>query len=221
MNINTKQYIEKYIKIRNKAGKIIDFKLNSPQQRLYDVIKEQKQQNKPVRVLILKARQLGFSTVTGSILFKETTTKFNVNTGIITHLDEATTNLFNMSKLMYDNLPKEMQPSIKNSNAKELIFNNDKGTGLNSKIRCMTAGSSGVGRSYTYTNLHISELAFWPGDKKETMTGLLQAVPNLPGTMIIIESTANGFDYFKEMWDKAVAGENDFVPLFVGWNECN
>ena len=83
----------------------------------------------------------------------------------------------------------------------------------------MTAGSGGVGRSYTFTNLHISELAFWPGNKKETMTGLLQAVPNLPDTMIIVESTANGFEYFKEIWDKAVKGENDFVPLFVGWNE--
>ena len=221
MNINTKQYIEKYIKIRDKAGKIIDFKLNKPQQKLYNVIKEQKQQNKPVRIIILKARQMGFSTLSESILFKETTTKFNVNTGIITHQDDATTNLFNMSKLMYENLPDVMKPSIKASNAKELIFNNDIGTGLNSKIRCMTAGSSGVGRSYTYTNLHISELAFWPGDKKETMTGLLQAVPNLPGTMIIIESTANGFEYFKEMWDKAVSGENDFVPLFVGWNELD
>ena len=65
MNINTKQYIEKYIKIRNKANKIIDFKLNKPQQKLYNVIKEQKQQNKPVRIIILKARQMGFSTLSG------------------------------------------------------------------------------------------------------------------------------------------------------------
>lgn len=219
MNINTKKYIEKYVKIRNKAGDIIDFRLNIPQQRLYDIIKEQKKQNKPVRVIILKARQMGFSTLTESILFKETITKFNVNTGIITHQDEATTNLFNMSKLMYDCLPQEMKPSRKNCNAKDLIFDNDDGTGLKSKIRCMTAGGQGVGRSYTFNNLHISELAFWPGDKKATMTGLLQAVPNLPNTMIIIESTANGFEYFKELWDKAVKGENDFIPLFVGWNE--
>lgn len=219
MSINTKQYIEQYIKIRDKSSNLIDFKLNEPQQRLYDVIKEQKKLGKPVRIIILKARQMGFSTLTESILFKETITKFNVNTGIITHQDEATTNLFNMSKLMYDCLPKEMQPSRKSCNAKDLIFDNDSGTGLKSKIRCMTAGGQGVGRSYTFNNLHISELAFWPGDKKATMTGLLQAVPNLPNTMIIIESTANGFEYFKEIWDKAVKGENDFIPLFVGWNE--
>lgn len=219
MSINTKQYIERYVKIRDKAGNIIDFIINEPQQRLYDIIKKLKKEKKPIRIVILKARQMGFSTITESILFKETTTKFNVNTGIITHQDEATTNLFNMSKRIYDYLPDEMKPSLKNSNAKELIFDNEQGTGLKSKIKCMTAGGKGVGRSDTFNNLHISELAFWPGDKKITLTGLLQAVPNLPNTIVIIESTANGFEYFKEIWDKAVKGENDFIPLFVGWNE--
>ena len=214
MNINTKKY-----KIRDKAGSIIDFTLNEPQQRLYDIIKEQRKLKKPVRIIILKARQMGFSTLTESILFKETATKFNINTGIIAHKEEATTNLFNMSKRMYANLPDEMKPSLKNSNAKELIFDNYEGTGLKSKIKCMTAGSDGVGRSDTFNNLHISELAFWVGDKKSTMTGLLQAVPNLPNTMIIIESTANGFEYYKDLWDMAVKGESDFIPLFVGWNE--
>ena len=219
MNINTKKYLEKYIKIRDKAGKIVDFKLNSPQQRLYDIIKEQKQAKKPVRIIILKARQMGFSTLTESILFKETVTKFNRRTGIITHLSTATTNLFNMSKLMLDNLPEDMKPSVKKSNAQELIFDNESGTGLKSKIKCMTAGTSGVGRSDTFDNLHLSELAFWEGDVTATLTGLFQAVPNLPDTMIIIESTANGYEKFKELWEQAVNGESDFIPLFVAWFE--
>ena len=219
MNINTQKYIEEFIKIRNKEGRIVNFKLNNPQQRLYNIIKEQKKANKPVRIIILKARQMGFSTLTESILFKDTVTKFNRRTGIITHLDTATTNLFNMSKLMLDNLPDELKPSIKNSNAKELIFDNDTGTGLKSKIKCMTAGTSGVGRSDTFDNLHLSELAFWQGDVTATLTGLFQAVPNLPDTMIIIESTANGFEKFKELWDQAVNGDNDYIPLFVAWYE--
>lgn len=219
MNINTKEYIERYIKIRNKDGKIVDLKLNNPQQRLYDIIKEQKKANKPVRIIILKARQMGFSTLTESILFKDTVTKFNRRTGIITHLASATTNLFNMSKLMLDNLPGDMKPSIKRSNAQELIFDNDRGTGLKSRIKCMTAGTSGVGRSDTFDNLHLSELAFWEGDVTSTLTGLFQAVPNLPNTMIIIESTANGYEKFKELWDQAVNGESDFIPLFVAWYE--
>lgn len=219
MSINTKKYIEQFVKIRDKSGHIIDFKLNEPQQKLYDIIKEQKKLGKPVRIIILKARQMGFSTLTESILFKETATKFNVNTGIIAHKEEATTNLFTMSKRIYDNLPEEIKPAKKSSNAKELIFDNKEGTGLKSKIKCMTAGADGVGRSDTFNNLHISELAFWGDGAKETMLGLMQAVPNLPNTMVIIESTANGYEYFKDMWDKAVKGESDFIPLFVGWQD--
>lgn len=219
MTINTKKYIENFIKIRDKAGKVIPFNLNQPQLKLYEVIKNQKQQKKPIRVIILKARQMGFSTLTEAILFKETATKFNVNTGVIAHKEEATNNLFTMFKRMYENLPIEMKPSKKNSNAKELIFDNAKGDGLKSKVKCMTAGGEGVGRSDTFNNLHISELAFWSGNKQTTMTGLLQAVPNLPNTMIIIESTANGFEFFKTLWDRAVKGESDFIPLFVAWYE--
>ena len=221
MNINTKKYVENFIKIRNKEGKIVNLKLNKPQQKLYNVIKKFKKEQKPVRIIILKARQMGFSTATESFLFKDTVTKFNRRTGIITHLDTATTNLFSMSKLMYEQLPQELKPSVRASNAKELIFDNDQGTGLKSKIKCMTAGTSGVGRSDTFDNLHLSELAFWQGDVKETLTGLFQAVPNLPDTMIIIESTANGYETFKELWDKAVAGENDYYPLFVAWYEMD
>ena len=219
MNINTKKYIEEFLKIKDKKSQIIPFKLNFPQQKLYDVIKQEKRLKKPVRIIILKARQMGFSTLTEAILFKETATKFNVSTGIITHQEDATTNLFNMSKLFYTELPSEIRPQILNSNAKELIFNNREGTGLNSKIRCMTAGSKGVGRSATYNKLHISELAFWQGDKKEILTGLLQTVPYTEDSMVIIESTANGFDYYKTMWDEAVRGDNDYIPVFIGWND--
>ena len=221
MNINTKKYIEEYIKIRDKEGKIVGFKLNQGQMKLYNAIKKQHDEGKPIRVIVLKARQIGFSTLTESIIFKNTATKFNINSGIITHKEEATTNLFNMSKRMYDNLPLEIKPALKRSNAKELIFDNENGTGLKSKIKCMTAGSQGVGRSDTFNYLHISELAFWGNGAKETAIGLFQAVPNLPNTMIVIESTANGFEYFKSLWDMAVKGESDFIPVFVGWNDLD
>lgn len=219
MSINTKKYIEKYIKIRTKASTVIPLRLNQAQMRLYNIIKEQKDLGKPVRIIILKARQLGFSTITEGIFFKDTATKRNVNTAIVAHKEESTTNLFNMTKLMYNELPEQLKPQIKASNAKELIFNDKNGTGLNSKIKCMTAGGEGVGRSDTINNLHISELGFWKGKKKEILLGLLQAVPNNPNTMVIVESTANGYEYFKEMWDDAVAGRSDYIPLFVGWNE--
>lgn len=219
MSINTKKYIESYIKIRDKKGNVIPLKLNEPQLKYYNVVKKLHEEKKPIRIIILKARQMGFSTETESIIFKNVVTNHNYNAGIVAHKEDSTTNLFNMSKRMLEYLPESIKPEQKKSNAKELVFNNEEGTGLDSKIKCMTAGGKGIGRSDTFTALHLSELAFWEGNKQDTLLGLLQAVPNIPESIVIIESTANGFDYFKELWDKSVAGENDFYPLFVGWNE--
>ena len=221
MSINTKAYIENYIKIRDKNNNIVPLVLNEPQLQYYNVIKKMHQARKPIRIIILKARQMGFSTVTEAIIFKNVVTHHNYNAGIVAHKEDSTANLFNMSKRMLEYLPEDIKPERKKSNAKELVFNNEQGTGLDSRMKVMTAGGKGIGRSDTFTALHLSELAFWEGDKKATMTGLLQAVPNTPESMIIIESTANGYEYFKEMWDRAVAGESDFYPLFVGWNELD
>ena len=58
MQINTKKYVENFIKIRSKAGQIVQLKLNKPQMKLYNLIKKQKEEKKPIRIIILKARQL-------------------------------------------------------------------------------------------------------------------------------------------------------------------
>lgn len=57
LRINIKKYIENYVKIRDKNSNIVSLKLNKPQEKLYEVIKEQKAKNRPVRIIILKARQ--------------------------------------------------------------------------------------------------------------------------------------------------------------------
>lgn len=221
MNINTKLYIEKYLKIQDKNSKIVPFKMNKPQMKLYNALKKQYEQGKPQRAIVLKARQMGFSTLTEGIIFKKTVTAFNIKSGIITHEASATDNLFNMSKRYLDNLPDEMKPQIKKSNAKELVFDSEKGTGLKGIIKCMTAGNTTVGRSDTFQNLHISEYGFWGEKKKDTLIGLLQSVPNTKDTMIVVESTANGYDDFKDMWDDAVEGKSDFIPVFCAWWELD
>ena len=125
-----------------------------------------------------------------------------------------------MSKLFLEELPEQLKPKTKASNAKEIIFDDRDGNGLRSKVKCMTAGGDGIGRSDTFQNLHLSEVSSWT-HAKEILDGLLQAVPNKPNTLIIIESTAKGYDYFKELWDKACDGENDFEPLFCAWWELD
>lgn len=222
-----KKYIESFLHIQTKDNKIVHFRLNSAQIRLYNLIMKLQAEGKPVRIIILKSRQMGFSTLTEALIYYRTATKKNVNSFIITHVDDATTNLFNMFKLYQERNP--VRPMQKNSNAKELLFENPsknekekaKKPGLKSKVRCATAGGKGVGRSFTLTNVHASEIAFWPGEVGKTFSGLSQAVPDTPESMIIIESTANGFNFFKNMWDKAVAGENEYVPFFAAWYEMD
>ena len=224
------EYIESFLKIRTKSGDVVPFKLNAAQKRLYAVAKAQQEAGKPVRLIILKARQLGFSTLTEGLIFHGCATHRNVQALIVAHTEESTTNLFRMSKLFYDELPAPARPMMRGSNAQEILFENpsrrekdrEENPGLRSRIRCATAGGKGIGRSYTLQYVHLSEYAFWPegsDGKAATIAGILQAVPSLPGTMVVIESTAHGFDDFKERWDAAVAGENDFEAVFFAWFE--
>lgn len=226
--LNCFLYIQNFLKIIDKKGKTVPLILNEPQQRLYDTIKEQWNQGKPVRIIILKARQMGFSTLTGAIIFWMAATAYYVRCMIVAHKEDATNNLFQMYRRFYDNLPDRIKPMLQASNAQELVFDRPtryKGNskGLGSRIRCATAGGQGVGRSFTLMALHLSEVAFWPGDKAGTLLGLLQAVPEEPGTLIIIESTANGFEEFKNRWDDAVEaqrrGEDGYIPIFFAWHE--
>ena len=62
-------YIQRFLKIIDKKGRVVSFLLNEPQKRLYDIIKREWEAGRPVRIIILKARQMGFSTLTAAIIF--------------------------------------------------------------------------------------------------------------------------------------------------------
>ena len=218
-------YMEKFLKIRNKEAMLIPFKINDAQELFEAELQKCEKEKKLKRFIILEARQMGFSTFTEGLIFHDTTTNTFKNSMIIAHEDKATQNLFNMSKLYYEELPTVIKPMIKYSNGKELVFENPTGDpvekkknpGLRSKITVSTAGTVEVGRSATVHNLHASEVAFFP-DATTTMLGLLQCVPDTLNSCVILESTANGVGgYFYDMWQKATRGENDFIPLFYPW----
>lgn len=219
MSVNVRKYIEEFLKIKSKSAEIIELKLTPAQDKLYRAIVEKYKAGVPIRIIILKARQLGFSTLVEAIIFVLCVTNHNISSAVVTHEKPATDNLFRIFKRYLENLPEILKPEITSSNSKELIFNNSKGTGLGSSIKCFTAGNMTIGRSDTFQYLHISEYAFWPGKKGDTFTGLMQSVPPLPDSIVVIESTANGMEDFKDLWDAAVAGESDYIPIFCAWWE--
>lgn len=227
--LDPKIYIPNFLYIRNKNAELVKFKPNKPQKRLRDTIERLRKQGKPVRIVILKARQMGFSTYTEADCFHQTVTNKMFSSTIIAHEEQASQNLYNMFKRYFENLPDALRPMRKRNNAKELLFENPttddlekrRNPGLQSTVKVATAKNTATGRSQTINYLHASEVAFWD-NPKETFTGLLQCVPHSAKSTVIMESTANGVgDYFYDMWNNAVAGKNEFVPLFFAWFEMD
>ncbi len=218
-------YIPNFLKIRTKSADLVPFILKPAQERLLGIIEGLRAQRLPVRIIILKARQLGFSTLVEALICNDESTNSLKNGMIVAHEDAASQNLYQMYKTFYDNLPPELTPMRKYSNAQEMLFENPtndidekrRNPGLQSKISVVTARNVDAGRSQTIHNLHASEVAFWR-DAKTLMTGLLQAIPDTPNTNVYIESTANGVGgWFYDTWRAAEKGENGFIPLFFPW----
>lgn len=170
-----------------------------------------------VRTIILKARQLGMSTVTEACLFNMCFIVPHYRGLIVTHEVPASQRLLEMTQLYWDTYPFRSVFSRPKYNSRNDLVWSDTSSG----IRIATAGkkgSEGVGRSNTIHFLHASEVAFWD-NPEGIMLGLTQAIPDAAeGTAIVLESTANGIgNFFEQTWKKATAGENEYVPLFFPW----
>ena len=72
---DAKFYMENFLHIRAKNQRIVKLRMKPAQQRLYDIIQGERAAGKPVRIIILKARQLGFSTVIEGLFFHDTVTE--------------------------------------------------------------------------------------------------------------------------------------------------
>jgi hypothetical protein len=206
-------FAEQLLKIRPKEGGVSPLVTNTAQRELHRCLEEQKAKTGKVRAIVLKARQMGISTYIAARFYKRTIQSPGLRTIIIAHEKPASNNLFKMVKRFNDHMPNDLRPSVGVSNAQELIFDKiDSGYGVT------VATEEGSGRSDTAQSLHASEAAFWV-DMAEQMSALMQTVPRIAGTEIIIESTGKEFgDDFHQFWRAAQAGENEFVPIFLPWS---
>jgi hypothetical protein len=220
------EFLKKYIWIINKKKERQRLTLNNIQLKIEAKIKELRANDIPPRIIILKARQEGVTTYSQGKMMSQCVQNKDMNCLIVSHQQDSTNAIFSKTKFMYNNLDNSVKPLQKASNARELIFDvprnykkNDKG--LNSKIVVKIAGKESIGRSDTYSFVHLSEFAFWSGrddnSPQHQLSAIMQALPRNLDSLAIIESTAKGFNDFKDVWDKAVAGENGWYPLFFPW----
>jgi hypothetical protein len=166
----------------------------------------------PVRIITLKARQMGMSTAVEGVLFNWCFLHPGTRSLVIAHETKASNHLFDMTKLMWEEWPLRPGYTEKHNSMKSLGWQENR-----SSMSVATAKNAGSGRSFTYHAVHLSECAFWE-EPERLMLGLNQSVPYKHGTIMILESTANGVgNWFHEEWLRAKHHESNFVPLFFPW----
>src|SRR5215813_2401172 len=217
------------ITITTKDGRAVPFLLNKIQLKLVEIILEELTSGRPVRILIDKIRQGGVSTVILIFYYWLTSLRPNRNTLVITQDLESVTNFSSRLRAAIEEADPLLTPSIKSERNNLIHFANPtarggnrrerKGKGQDSKIMFFTCKKVSIGRSFTFQYVHISEAAFFLDQKpkvsvKTLLGSLAHAVPLLPGSILIIETTPNGLNEIAKIWDDAVKGKNEFRPVF-------
>jgi hypothetical protein len=208
-------YARHCLTIQTKAGGLAPLKLNTTQLFLHAAIERQIKETGKARILVPKGRQAGTSTYIQARLFHRVTHGLGRRAFVLAHDHEATSNIFGMAARFLQYLPAGMKPVTGASNAKELVF--DK---LSSGYRVGTAGSKTTARSQTIQYLHASECAYYQY-AAEMLGAVFQAVPDLPGTEILVESTSCGpTGMFYDMCEAAMRQETDYRAVFLPWFWC-
>jgi hypothetical protein len=206
------EYARRNLRIRTKLGRIEPFVLNDAQLALLKIAEEQEDRGQPVRVIVLKARQMGISTMIGGRQYWRSTRKSGQETLTIAHEVKASQKLLRMIETYHDLAQPDFKPAGKVSSGK-INFPR-----LRSSIEIATAQNLKSGRSFTCQSLHGSEVAFWR-DASSLMGGAMQSIPMTAGTEIWLESTAIGpSGYFYSACQAARKSEGDgFRFAFLPW----
>lgn len=213
-----------YLRIKTKDAsgneELAPFMPNSSQLRTLDIIQSQRRAKQPIRIVVLKSRQMGTSTLAQSLLYSFCSMRGNLNGFVIADDEDGASLLFGMNEIFWEWMNKNhrhMCPRKKNSSEKKMVFSNKR-----SGIYVETANNRRAGRKYTLHHVHVSEAAFFKSFK-ETMRGMMQAVPDKPETIVIVESTANGTNDFCKFWRRVERdhkeGTTQWIPVFLSWKD--
>ena len=177
-----------------------------------------------VMLLILKARQLGASTLVEAMLTHRVLFYANTAALVAADVDEQSAYLFDMMERFYENLPWWMRP-VKTFHVKnrELFFGDIDSLIFVRASRAMAGGSSDergrgqMGRGKTIPLSHLSELATWE-NPDQIDDSIRPAIPRSPRSLSVLESTARGRgNWWHDTWLAAKAGVGRYRPIFIPW----
>lgn len=196
-------FIQNCIKIVDKRGNLVPFILNPQQKKL---LTEMDKFN-----VVLKSRQLGISVLSCAYSCWLAIRYPNTSCLLMAHSLDGADGIFSKLKQLYNSIPKDFRHKLINNNRKELTLANG------SKIRVVSCGTKESVRGMTLRFVHVSEAAFCNENIDRQILAIEQAMT--PNGQIVVESTANGFNFFSEMYSKASQNESMYKPFFFGWVE--
>lgn len=223
-----------YVFIKQKGGgEDVHFRLNRPQRKLIMRFERMRLQGKPIRLILLKARQWGGSTATQIYMaWLQLVHKVGLNSLIVGHVKDASTEV----KDMFDKLIKEYPIRMLYEMGESYNETEPKIVGVgqsgnihripqrNCKIKVGTAEKPNSARGGDYNLVHCTEVGLWVTTDGKTPEQIVRSACSgillKPYTMIVYESTANGTgNFFQREYDAAKAGKSQFESLFIAWFE--
>lgn len=223
-----------YVFIKQKGGgEDVHFRLNRPQRKLIMRFERRRLQGKPIRLILLKARQWGGSTATQIYMaWLQLVHKVGLNSLIVGHVKDSSTEV----KDMFDKLIKEYPVSMLYEMGEAYNETEPKIVGVgqsgnihripqrNCKIKVGTAEKPNSARGGDYNLVHCTEVGLWVTTDGKTPEQIVRSACSgillKPYTMIVYESTANGTgNFFQREYDAAKNNKSQFEALFISWFE--
>ncbi len=221
-----------YIKNKNVEGDPeVLFRLSYPQRLFVEALEEARLAGKPIRIVLLKARQWGGCTTSQLYMaWLQLCHKQGLNSLIIAHQGTASDEIKDMFDRMIKAYPLDMlyrlgeayapnEPKMVGVGKSGSIFRVPQ---RNCKVKIGTAERPDSCRGGDYALVHLSEVGLWKateGKKPEDIVrSACSGVLNKPFTMIVYESTANGLgNFFHKEYEAARDGITQFKALFISW----
>lgn len=231
------EFMETFLWIVDKDMELVRLRPNRGQRRLLEEVERARAEGRPVRIDVLKARQIGYSTAIAAMNFAEWLTRPYARIAVIADVKDHAANIFRMYRTFYDNLnrfwgegamdeierasklgkrdPRDLRPELGMTRAGQTMVNAENRASLEVVVE-----GEGAGRSGTYLSVHLSECAFF-SDLRRTLNAVSNAVSlKNRESMIFLETTANGFNEFKNKWDVDVGSpEGIYRAVFTPWFE--
>lgn len=221
-----------YIKCKG-GGEDVLFKLNRPQRKLIERFERKRLAGKPIRLVLLKARQWGGSTATQIYMaWLQLVHKVGLNSLIVAHIKDTAIEVKDMFDKLIGSYPTKLLHKLGeayNEREPKLVgvgnsTNIRKVPQRNCKIKIGSAIEPNSARGGDYNLVHLTEVGLWKTTEGRTPAQIVRSACSgillKPYTMIVYESTANGTgNFFQKEYDDAKMGRSNFDALFIAWYE--